>query len=117
HVVGGKPAAHAFVLQVGVEALGESMIFAGVADEAGVVLDRIVQQRGQMLNQAVGKPYAAAEHNRKRTELLQGLKINTAWSRMIEMVQALRFNKRGGREYSVVQMRPGQVRPGQVRQV
>ena len=34
NIVRSKPAAHAFVLQVGVEAVGEGLVFGGVADEA-----------------------------------------------------------------------------------
>src|ERR1700685_1613871 len=41
NVVRGKPAAHAFVLKVGVEAVGEGLVFGGIADEAGVELDGI----------------------------------------------------------------------------
>jgi hypothetical protein len=40
-VVRGKPAAHTFVLQVGVEAVGEVLVFSGVAYEAGIELDGI----------------------------------------------------------------------------
>jgi len=41
NVVRSKPAAHTFVLQVGIEAVGEVLVFGGVADEAGVELDGI----------------------------------------------------------------------------
>jgi hypothetical protein len=34
--------------------LGERLVFARIADEAGVELDRLAEQRGQVLNQAIG---------------------------------------------------------------
>jgi hypothetical protein len=34
NVVRSKPAAHAFVLQVSVEAVGERLVFGGIVDEA-----------------------------------------------------------------------------------
>ena len=39
-VVRRKPAAHAFVLQIGIEPLGKLLVFGRIADEAGVELDR-----------------------------------------------------------------------------
>ena len=50
----GKPAAHALVLQVGMEALGELLVLGRVADETGVELDRLVQEGGQVVDQVVG---------------------------------------------------------------
>ena len=47
HVMRGKPAADPFVLQVSVEAVGELLVFGGVADEAGVELDRLVDEGGR----------------------------------------------------------------------
>jgi hypothetical protein len=48
NVMRGKPAAQAFVLQAGVEAVGEDLVFGGVADEAGEELDgeRILAHAG-----------------------------------------------------------------------
>jgi hypothetical protein len=43
--VRGEPAAHAFVLEVGVEAVGEGWVFGGIADEAGVV-GRVIRRCG-----------------------------------------------------------------------
>jgi hypothetical protein len=37
-----EPATNAFVLQVGVEPIGEHLVFARVADEAGMELDRFI---------------------------------------------------------------------------
>jgi len=56
HVVRGKPTAHTFVLQVSMEALGEEFILARIADEAGVELDRLVEQRGKYSIRLSGKP-------------------------------------------------------------
>jgi hypothetical protein len=45
-----KPAANPFVLQVGMEALCKLLIFGRIADEAGIMLDGLVQKRRQVLN-------------------------------------------------------------------
>jgi hypothetical protein len=104
------------VLQVSVKMLGEILIFAGIADEAGGKLDRLVQKRGQILDQAVGKPDVAQERIREpRRRIFQRLKVNDARSRMRATVKASHFDKNGAPEYSHFQLRPGDVRAGEVR--
>ena len=44
HVFWGKPAAHAFALQVGIQPVGKLLVAAGIANEAGVVLDGMSNQ-------------------------------------------------------------------------
>src|SRR5260221_2218221 len=44
HIFRGKPAAHAFTLQVGIQPVGKVLVAAGIADEAGVVLDGMSNQ-------------------------------------------------------------------------
>ena len=39
HIVRRKPAAHALVLQVGIEPVGKLLVFGRIADEAGVELN------------------------------------------------------------------------------
>jgi hypothetical protein len=39
-----KPAPHPLGLQIGVQPISELLIFAGVADEAGVELDRLTDE-------------------------------------------------------------------------
>jgi hypothetical protein len=39
HILGSKPAAYALVLEIRVEALGEGVVLARIANEAGVELD------------------------------------------------------------------------------
>jgi len=46
----GKPAAHALVLEVRMEAFGEGVVLAGVANEAGIELEGLAEQRGQIVN-------------------------------------------------------------------
>ena len=41
HILRRKPAAHALALKVGVQPLRQLLVFAGVADEAGVKLNRL----------------------------------------------------------------------------
>jgi hypothetical protein len=56
-----KPAADSFGLQVGIKAIGELLIFAGVADEAGVVLDGFADERADVGDKAVGNTRATQE--------------------------------------------------------
>jgi hypothetical protein len=39
HVLGSKPAPHAFVLEICVQAFGKGVVFARITDEAGGKLD------------------------------------------------------------------------------
>ena len=54
HVVRGEPAADAFVLEVGVEAVGEGLVLGRVADKAGVELDGLVQQGWEIGDEVFG---------------------------------------------------------------
>jgi len=49
-----KPAAHIVALQVSIQAFGEGLVFAGIADKAGVVLNRLVHERVHILDEAIG---------------------------------------------------------------
>jgi len=53
HILGSKPAAHAFVLESCVQAFGKGVVLARVADEAGVELEGLIEQRGQIFNQCL----------------------------------------------------------------
>ena len=46
HILRGKPAAHAIIPQIGVQPADELLVICRVVDEARVVLDSLVQQRG-----------------------------------------------------------------------
>ncbi len=60
-IFGCKPAAHTFVLQVGVQTLGEFLIFSRVADETGVELDRGGDKRRNEGDEVVGNAGASQE--------------------------------------------------------
>jgi len=53
HVFWGKPAAHAFVLQICIQAFGEGVVLTRIADEAGVELEGLIEERGKIVNQRV----------------------------------------------------------------
>jgi hypothetical protein len=57
HIVWREPAAHPLVLQVGVKALCEVLIFGRVADEAGIKLDGLGRQ---IINEIVRQADASA---------------------------------------------------------
>ena len=65
-IVRCEPAAYPAILQVGMEAMGEFVVLAGVADEAGIVLDGLVQKRRQVINQVVRQADAAKKRERQR---------------------------------------------------
>ncbi len=50
-----KPAANVFALQIGIEPLGKLLILTGIADKAGVVLDRVLSQGTDIGNEGVGQ--------------------------------------------------------------
>jgi hypothetical protein len=45
-----KPATNPLVLQIGMKALGKAIILCRVADEAGIVLDGLVEERRQIVD-------------------------------------------------------------------
>jgi hypothetical protein len=47
-----------------------------------MVLDRLLQERGQIFNQTVRKPNAPQKCSRERAGILQGLEVNDSWSSM-----------------------------------
>jgi hypothetical protein len=72
-----------------VETIGELLVLARKADEAGEELDWLVQQRGQVVDQVIRQADTAQEHQGQRTRALQGLGVDAAWSRMSATVQPL----------------------------
>jgi hypothetical protein len=55
HVFRCEPTAHAFTLQVGIEPLGKATVSVGIADKAGVVLDRALHKRPRIFDEGVGE--------------------------------------------------------------
>src|SRR3954454_9886551 len=97
-----EPAAHALVLEVGVKAVGELLVLARIADEAGVELDRLVQQRWQVVDQVVWQADAAQEGQGQRTRTLQGLMVDGARAVMQASFQSLCPRQIGIPEYRLV---------------
>jgi hypothetical protein len=50
-VVGCEPAPDALVLKIAVQAVCEVLVQRGVADEAGIELNRVLEQRRQILDE------------------------------------------------------------------
>jgi hypothetical protein len=46
HILGSKPAPHPFILEIRMEAFGKGAVLICVADEAGVELEGLVEERG-----------------------------------------------------------------------
>ena len=51
HVLRGKPATDTFVLKVCIQPFGKVLVLAGVADEAGVILEGLTGQGGHVLDE------------------------------------------------------------------
>jgi len=64
YIVRREPAADAFVLQIRVQAVGEFLIFGGIADEAGIELNGIRSQRLHVGNEVVRDTTTAQERLR-----------------------------------------------------
>jgi hypothetical protein len=61
HILGSKPAAHPLVLEICIEAFGEGVVLTRIADEAGVELEGLIEQRGQIVNQCIWQPTSPEE--------------------------------------------------------
>src|SRR5215831_13108724 len=97
-----KPAAHPLVLQVGMKALRKRLILGRVADEAGIMLDGLVQQRRQVVDQHVRQPDAAKKRERQRPGFLQRAMVYDAWPIMDTGAQADDAGEINIRENSLV---------------
>src|SRR5579862_7319959 len=60
-VVGSKPATHAFILEVFVEALGQSLILMRITNKTRCIVDRSCKQRVVVVDEAVREPNTSQE--------------------------------------------------------
>src|SRR5580704_17002026 len=74
-----EPAAYSIVLQIGIDALGKVLVFGRVANEALKILDRLVQERRQVVDQLVWQAYTAKERDRQLARFLKRSIINDTW--------------------------------------
>src|SRR5215472_1416726 len=107
----------------------EVVIFRRIADEARVVLDRLVQQRGQILDQRVRQTDAAEEGKWQWTGALKGADVERARTPMTDGFEVLagaqvatrnnRLAKRsvfeiGLVEHGLAEVGPAEVGPAEV---
>jgi hypothetical protein len=64
NIVRGEPATDATGLQIDMETIGEVLVGGGVADEAGIELDRFTNKRAEIRDEVVRHAYAPQEHIR-----------------------------------------------------
>jgi len=62
HVFGGEPAAHALLLQVGIETPGKVLVFARIAQKAGIVLDGMLGQGAGRGDESIAQARSSQEH-------------------------------------------------------
>src|SRR5262249_55073020 len=53
HILRGKPAPYALILEICIQAFGKDVVLARVADEAGVELEGLIEERRQIVNERV----------------------------------------------------------------
>lgn len=64
--------------QIGVDTLSEILVFDRVADEAGIVLDCPIDNRGQIFNQAFREANAAKKREGQRAGFFKGSVVDDA---------------------------------------
>jgi hypothetical protein len=78
NLVGSKPAAHSFVLQVRMEPLRKFLVLGRVADKARIELNRLVQEGWQIIDEFVGKAATPQEGERETPGLGESSMVNYA---------------------------------------
>jgi len=74
----GKPAPYTLVLEIRMKAFGKGMVLARVTDEAGVELKGLIEERGQILNQAVWQTTAPEKGEGERPGFGEGAMVEGA---------------------------------------
>src|SRR4051794_29469984 len=83
-----KPAAHSPILQICVKAVGKVLFLCRVANEARIMLDRLIEQRGEIFDHRVRHPHAAKKRQWEYAGLLQASMINYARASMMTAVES-----------------------------
>jgi hypothetical protein len=74
------------IMEVGMQAVGQCLVFAGVADEDGIVLNRQHRRRAPSIDLLIGQANAAQEM--QLTAILGQLKrrqVDSRWTTMIDL--------------------------------
>jgi hypothetical protein len=114
-VVRREPTAYAAVLQVGVQPLYERVVLGRVTDEAGIILDRLFEQRGQVVDQPIRQAAAAQEDQGQAARPLPGAVVEDARAPVNAGLQTLRRAQVDIREHGFVEVRPPEIHPPEVR--
>jgi hypothetical protein len=115
NLMGRKPAADAFVLKIGMEPLGKLLIFGGVADEAGIELDGLVQERWQECYEVVRKTATPEKGEGERTGFGKGSVVESAWSIMCAGFEPQHISQIHIDKQSFIKDHPAEVRPAEAR--
>ena len=83
HIFRSKPAAHTLVLKICVEAFGKSAVLARIADEAGVELEGLIEERGQIVNQRVWQATTSKKGQGKWPGLGEGAMVESTGAVML----------------------------------
>ena len=84
-----EPTANAAALQLVVKPPRKAFVAVVVGDEAAVKVDRLPQQRGQILDQLLRQADAAQEDERQTAGTLQGADVDRAGTMVNNRVQVL----------------------------
>jgi hypothetical protein len=78
HIFGRIPTPYALVLQIRMEAFGKGVVLTRVADKAGVELEGLAKQRGQIVNQRIWQTTAPEKGQGERPRLSKGAMVEAA---------------------------------------
>ncbi len=81
-MVRSKPTAHAFILEVGIKAVSEVLIFRGVADETRIELNGLVKERREVVDELIREAAASEERCRQLTRERQRTIVDKAWPKV-----------------------------------
>ncbi len=89
HVFRGKPTAHAFALQVGIEPFGKRLVTAGIANKAGVVLDGMSNQGVYIGEEVIWHTGLAQKcFGNMSLRTIDGINANARWASVLYRLQS-----------------------------
>src|SRR5258708_753531 len=87
HVFRGKPAAHAFALQVGIQLVGKLLVVAGIANKTSIVLDG--HQRAHVDDEVLWHTgFAQKDFGNASLRAVDGINANARWASMFYCLQS-----------------------------
>jgi hypothetical protein len=114
-----KPASDSLVLEIGMQTLRKILVFAGMADEATVHLDGLVQQGWQIVDEGIWKTHTTQKHQWQTARSLQRTIINDAGTPVVTSLKSrdgrkINIGKNGFKQPYSTQICPAEIRLSEV---